>query len=194
MLQHCPCQELPDNDDRQGAEQCSNDVQHHTMQGSLSDAWLLRCRTKPSLAVECQQAAATLLLQQGWLHFRQAQQDANGSTGRSLSQPRKAALSCFREVCLQAFGMCTCVYSVVWSWFGGSMRTCMLTFLSNQLHRVLTGGLRHVGVSQEALSMCTSYLDLGLARQNLSRRILLLLLQEIAVCMCKPYKHKLRCF
>ena len=84
---------------------CNNAVEQ------VRDRNVCSCRIKPGLAVESQQAAATLLLQQGWLHYSQAQQHTAGGAVNAAAEAGQAALACFQKAasCIHSFGE-TCSY------------------------------------------------------------------------------------
>ena len=84
--------------------------------GQMRDKNVCSCRIKPGLAVDSQQAAATLLLQQGRLHYSQAQQHAAGGAVSASAEAAQAAMVCFKEAatCVQSFGEgCSHLYSQV---------------------------------------------------------------------------------
>lgn len=82
------------------SSQCKNAVEQ------VRDLNVCSCRIKPGLAVESQQAAATLLLQQGWLHYSQAQQHTAGGAVNAAAEAGQAALACFQKAasCIHSFG------------------------------------------------------------------------------------------
>ena len=84
--------------------------------GQMRDKNVCSCRIKPGLAVDSQQAAATLLLQQGRLHYSQAQQHTAGGAVSASAEAAQAAMVCFKEAatCVQSFGEgCSHLYSQV---------------------------------------------------------------------------------
>ena len=84
---------------------CPHNVCNNALE-QVRDRNVCSCRIKPGLAVESQQAAATLLLQQGWLHYSQAQQHTAGGAVNAAAEAGQAALACFQKAasCIQSFG------------------------------------------------------------------------------------------